>query len=102
MINADHHHQKPKPAPQESTPPANTSPIETPPTPANSAPNIIDLVISIPEEEDRPTTSKLYAAIKTLPQHTSQKGKESVIPLAHIDTVSTSESVESEDSIMER
>jgi hypothetical protein len=102
MITAENKNQNPKSAPKEGTTPANNRPLETPPTPANSAPNIIDLVITIPEEEDRPTTSKLRTAVKIIPQHTSRKGKELATPLAHIETVSTSESVESEDSIMER
>jgi hypothetical protein len=37
-----------------------------------------------------------------VPQPCSYKGKELIKPLAYIETISTSESVESEESILER
>jgi hypothetical protein len=71
-------------------------------TPTASAPNVIDLVITIPDEEDVPTTSKPHTEVATVPHITSHKGKELMRPMAVIDTVSTAETVESDDSILER
>jgi hypothetical protein len=71
-------------------------------TPSISAPNVINLVITAPTTDEAPTTS----VIQTLPmvqQHQpSLKGKEPAAPLALIDTVSISESIESDESILER
>jgi hypothetical protein len=71
-------------------------------TPTSSAPNVIDLFITIPDEEDVPTTSKPHTEVATVPHITSHKGKELMRPMAVIDTVSTAETVESDDSILER
>ena len=93
---------KPKPAPQKTPPPTKSNVVVNTPTPATSEPNVIDLVITVPDDYDMPTTSRIRAVTTTQPPHPSEKGKEKAIPMAYIETISTSESVENEDSIMER
>jgi hypothetical protein len=67
-----------------------TQVVQTSPTPTSSEPNIIDLVITIPDDDDAPTTSKLRPASTIQPPQASLKGKEKASPLAYLATVSTS------------
>jgi hypothetical protein len=71
-------------------------------TPATSAPNVINLVITAPAMDDAPTTSVIHTLPIVQPTRPSLKGKEPAAPLALIDTVSIAESIESDESILER
>ena len=63
--------------------------VQASPTPTSSEPNIIDLVITIPDDDDAPTTSKLRPASTIQPPQASLKGKEKASPLAYLATIST-------------
>ena len=103
----------PFPTPHTGQPPVTTKVVLATPTPATSEPNVIDLVITVPDDANAPTTSKLRAVTTIQPPRASLKGKEKASPLAYLETVSTSSAgvsdatdddadVESADSVLER
>ena len=72
------------------------------PAPTLSSPNIITVEKEALGVVDKPDTSKHHTASLNKPQPASEKGKEKALPMAYIDIISTSESMESEESILER
>jgi hypothetical protein len=72
-------------------PPVTSRTVLATPTPATSAPNVINLVITVPDDDNEPTTSRLRTAAPVQPTRASLKGKERELPLAYIAMVSTSE-----------
>jgi hypothetical protein len=96
LILAETAKRMPTPTPHTVQPPVTTQEVLATPTPATSAPNIIDLVITIPEDDNTPTTSKLRPASTIQPPQASLKGKERASPLAYLETVSTSSAAASE------
>ena len=72
------------------------------PTPTVSSPYIITLEKEQLGIVEKPDTSKWYIEAVNKPQLASKTRKEKAIPMAYIDIISTSESVESEESILER
>jgi hypothetical protein len=82
--------QMPFPTPHTGQPPVTTKVGIVSPTPATSEPNVIDLVITVPDDANAPTTSKLRAVTTIQPPRASLKGKEKASPLAYLETVSTS------------
>jgi hypothetical protein len=98
LILAENSKRMPASAPHEGKPPMKTQTVLATPTPAISEPNVLNLVITVPDDEAAPTTSRLRAAATVQPTQASLKGKEWESPLAYIEMVSTSEAVASDDS----
>jgi hypothetical protein len=101
MIAAGPPTQPASPSTYVWTPRTPDSPAVAKPEPTVSAPNAINLVKSIPDEPERPTTSKLRTEVCVIPQPASHKGKELAVPMAVIDTISTAESVKRDESILD-
>jgi hypothetical protein len=98
LILAETAKRMPTPASHTIQPPVTTQVVLVTPTPATSESNIIDLVITIPDDDDAPTTSRLRPASTIQPPQASLKGKEKASPLAYLKTVSTSSAAASDAS----